>query len=157
MSRGAQTPRASETITSRTVLPASDGGNAQLDRVRKVDELPLEGELIGQACRERLDPDSLRRVVAGCDEVDTQFARRVEAGLCRLAGQEQVVTLACGVRQVAGRPAGDDRRAFDSVRTVREHDRLATQSLANPGGELVRGDRLRQRAAEADPGEGLRG
>src|SRR5262249_38918197 len=137
MSRGAQTPRASETITSRTVLPPPDGGNGELHGVRKVDELPLEVELLRQAFRQRLDPDSLRRVMARGDEMDSELARGVQAGLGRLAGQEQVVALAGGVGEIAGGSARDHGRTLDALRSVCEHDRVATQLLADPGRELV--------------------
>jgi hypothetical protein len=56
---------------SRTVLPPSDGGNCELDRIGQVDELPFEVELLREPLRERLDPDALGCVVAGGHEVDS--------------------------------------------------------------------------------------
>src|SRR5689334_4778377 len=115
MSRGAQTPRASETITPRTLTAPPDGGNGELDRVREVDELPREVEALGDAPGQGLDADLLGRVVARGHEVDPQLARCVQGRLRRLAGQEQVVS-GCGrFGQVAGASAGDHGGTLDPL------------------------------------------
>src|SRR5262245_47477524 len=150
MSRGAQTPRASETITPLTLLAAHDGRNAELDRVREVDELPLEVELLREPLRERLDADTLRRVVAGRDEVDAELARGVEARLRRLAGEEEVVAVASRFGQIPCGATRDDRCAIDPLRPLREHDRLAPDLLADALLELGDRRRLLQRASEPD-------
>jgi hypothetical protein len=51
-------------------LPTAATPNRRSDRVREVDELPLEVELLGQTLREGLDTDPFGRVVARRDEVD---------------------------------------------------------------------------------------
>ena len=128
----------------------------ELDRVRQVDELPREVEPLRESLCERLDADSLGCVVSCGHEVDAELARDVEARLLRLAGEEEVVPLPCGVCQVLPCAAGHDRRPLHQVGPVGEDDRLAVEGVLYPPDELVDGRRLGQPPPVADPGEALR-
>ena len=98
-----------------------------LDRVRDLQELPLELEALREVARERLHAEPLGRVVAGRDEVDAELARGLEARLLGLAGEEEVVALVRRLDQVAAAAAARDRDALDLLGAGGEDDRLAAR------------------------------
>src|SRR6266508_5297817 len=126
---------------------------AALDRIRQLDELPLESEPLGQPGRQRLDAETLGRVVAGGDERDPELAREMQARLLPLAGQEEVVPLGGRLGQVPAGPAGDDRDALDGVGAYREDERLCADALADAGEEGLERFGGRELPAGADLGE----
>src|SRR5262249_25507311 len=105
--------------------------------VRKLDELPFQAELRGEALREGLDTELLGRVVPRGDEVDPELAREVEARLGRLAGEVEVVAGGRRVRQVALPAAGDDRDPLELGRAFGEDERLASGPVADTRHEVV--------------------
>src|SRR6476659_1656768 len=117
------------------------------NRVRQLDELPLELEPLGKLLGQRFDAELLGRVMPGGDEVDPELLGEVEARFGGLAGQVQVVALGGRLRQVALSAAGDDRDATEVLGAFGEDEWLAADPLAHPGEELVA--RGRHAASEA--------
>ena len=102
------------------------------DRVRHLDVAPLEVEALGEMRGERLDAEALGRVVAGCDQVDAELARRRPARLLRLAGQQRVEALVRRPDEVVTRAARRDRKAPDLPVSAGEDERRALDRRGDP-------------------------
>ena len=101
---------------------------------------------------ERLDAEALRRVVAGCDQVDAELPRCGEARLLGLAGEERVEALVRGADQVVAGRAGRDGEALDPLRAVGEDERLAVERVGDARRQL-RDREAVERAGDPDAAE----
>ena len=73
-----------------------------------IQKLPRHGELARQGRRQRLDPESFRRVVAAVKDVHPQFLRQRKRPMRPLAGDERVHAFARRQFQFRAGSAGDD-------------------------------------------------
>src|SRR4029079_9892711 len=99
---------------------------------------------------ERLDPEALRRVVTGRDEVDPELLGGRVVRLLRLAREESVEALVVVADQVVARCTGRDRETLDPRWPEREDDRLARNRLAHPRRPLLDRD-TREPPGDAAP------
>ena len=81
--------------------------------------------------RERLDAESLGRMVAGRDQVDAELPRGGEVRLLGLAREERIEALVGGPDQVVTGGAGRDGEALDPLGAVREDERLPVDRVAS--------------------------
>src|SRR6188472_1982938 len=118
------------------------------NRVRQVDELPLEPEALSESLRERLDAELLGRIVARRDHRHAELLREVERRLRRLARQIEAVPLPRCLEQVPLAAAGHDRDAARLLRAVAEDERARVDPLPDPPQQLLAG--VGGAAADAD-------
>src|SRR3954452_19542552 len=109
-----------------------------LDRIRHVDEAMLDTEALGQQLAEPAHPGSLRRVVAGGDEVDAQLARVPHRVLGRLAGYEGVEPGPGRLGEKARAGAGDDPDPAHGLRAGVEMEGVAAVEGGAPPHQLGR-------------------
>ena len=124
---------------------------APLDGVLDLDVAPLDRERVGEVGGERLDAESLGRVVTCRDQVDPELPRGGEVRLLRLAREERVEALVGGPDQVVAGCTGRDREALDPFRPVREDERLPFDGRARraPSSSPIESPSSAQRDADA--------
>ena len=92
-------------------------------------------------CRQRLDAEALRGVVACRDQVDPELAGRGPARLLRLAREKRVVALVRGTDEVVAGATARDRHAPDLLVPASEDQRRAARP---PSPRARRARRARQ-------------